>query len=138
MLGLSLREALALGVRPPLVSLRVCCVGIVKLSIRARQNKSAERPIRHQSSAASLPRVALSLREALPWGSSRLPAAVVVVGVSSAASLPRVALSLWEALPWGSSRLPAAVVVVRASNIAHIPRYIRGLGAQSAPRRLGR
>ena len=59
-----------------------------------------------------MPRVALSLREALPWGSSRLSAAVVVVGVSSAAALPRVALSLREALPWGSSRLSAAVVVV--------------------------
>lgn len=66
-LGLSLREALALGVRPPLVSLRVCCVGLVKLS-------------------APSPVVALSLWEALPLGVRRLSASlfVCVVGAQSA------------------------------------------------------
>ena len=73
--------------------------------------------------------VLLSLRRRLlPWGSGRLSAAVVVVGVSSAAALPRVALSLREALPWGSSRLHVTMVVGAASSFANIPRFARGLG----------
>lgn len=50
------------------------------------------------SSAASLPRVALSLWEALPWGSCRLPTAVVVVRVSKIAQIPRYARGLGCAL----------------------------------------
>ena len=63
MLGLSLREALALGVRPPLAALRVRCLGIA-------------------FSSAPSPVVALSLREALPLGVRRLSSALIVRGLS--------------------------------------------------------
>lgn len=62
-LGLSLREALALGVRPPLAALRVRCLGV-------------------GFSSAPSPVVALSLREALPLGVRRLSSALIVRGLS--------------------------------------------------------
>ena len=68
-LGLSLREALALGVRPPLVSLRVCCIGLMNLS-------------------APSPVVALSLREAIPLGVRRLSASLFVCVVGALRAPP--------------------------------------------------
>ena len=62
-LGLSLREALALGVRPPLAALRVHCLGVA-------------------FSAAPSPVVAHACGEALPLGVRRLSSALIVRGLS--------------------------------------------------------
>ena len=68
-LGLSLREALALGVRPPLVSLRVCCIGLVNLS-------------------APSPVLARACGEALPLGVRRLSASLFVCIVGALRAPP--------------------------------------------------
>ena len=131
-LGLSLREALALGVRPPLAALRVRCLGVAL-------------------SSAPSPVVALSLREALPLGVRRLSSALIVRGLSGKrrvtvrqriacahcgrrwawrrpqAPPPRYARRPWAGLLFVS--LAAAFVLALRARA----RTVRALGAPPAP-----